>query len=71
MAPVEVRGAAMGVFHTSQFLGTFCGGILGGIFLERERIPLFMGVAAITLLWAGAVTKIGFSRSVLLETESV
>jgi MFS family permease len=45
------RGAAMGVYHMSQFLGTFFGGLLGGAFLTRPRGPLFLGLAVLAGIW--------------------
>lgn len=29
-APAQMKGAALGVYSTSQFIGAFCGGLLGG-----------------------------------------
>jgi predicted MFS family arabinose efflux permease len=51
------RGAAMGVFHTSQFLGTFSGGIAGGAFLGAGREPLYLGLAAAFALWTTALAR--------------
>ena len=53
------RGTAMGVFHMSQFLGTFTGGLLGGAYLQRGRAPLFLGLAALVLLWLFAISRVG------------
>jgi MFS family permease len=52
------RGTAMGIFHMSQFLGTFTGGMLGGAFLKSDRTPLFLGLAAASGLWMIAVPGI-------------
>lgn len=53
------RGTAMGIFHMSQFLGTFTGGLLGGAFLERNRTPLFAGLGGLVFLWGLAVSRVG------------
>jgi predicted MFS family arabinose efflux permease len=52
LAPAQLRGAAMGAYSTSQFLGAFVGGALGGIALGRLGTEgVFLGAAALTLLW--------------------
>jgi len=45
------RGTAMGIFHMSQFLGTFAGGLLGGAFLQQSRTPLHLALGGAVLLW--------------------
>jgi predicted MFS family arabinose efflux permease len=43
----------LGVFATSQFLGAFCGGVVGGILLGRFGISgVFWGCAALAFGWA-------------------
>jgi predicted MFS family arabinose efflux permease len=52
-APASDRGAALGVFATSQFLGAFCGGVGGGILLGRFGISgVFWGSATLAFGWA-------------------
>lgn len=34
MSPAEAKGTAMGIYSTSQFLGAFLGGVIGGKLLE-------------------------------------
>ena len=52
-APASDRGAALGVFATSQFLGAFCGGAVGGILLGRFGISgVFWGSAVLAFGWA-------------------
>ena len=51
-APENIRGAAMGVFSSSQFLGAFAGGLAGGLLLASyggNRI--FAACAAVAALW--------------------
>jgi len=51
-APGELRGASLGVFSSSQFLGAFSGGLLGGYFLESGGpTGIFGACALITLFW--------------------
>jgi MFS family permease len=52
------RGTAMGIFHMSQFFGTFTGGLLGGLFLQHDRRPLFVGLALATLAWMLTISQI-------------
>ncbi|WP_130617613.1 MFS transporter [Dyella amyloliquefaciens] len=52
LAPSHLRGAAMGAYSTSQFLGAFVGGAAGGIALGRLGTDgVFLCAAAMTLLW--------------------
>ncbi|MDG2537955.1 MFS transporter [Dyella jiangningensis] len=52
LAPSHLRGAAMGSYSTSQFLGAFVGGAVGGIALGRLGTDgVFLCAAAMTLLW--------------------
>jgi MFS family permease len=51
LAPTHLRGAAMGAYSTSQFLGAFVGGALGGTALRYGVDTVFAGAAAMTLLW--------------------
>ena len=46
------RGAVMGVYSTSQFLGIFFGGFLGGVFRQNFAIDsVFLVSFALLLLW--------------------
>jgi MFS family permease len=52
VAPAEYRGAAMGIYSTFQFTGTFLGGVLGGLLLQyMESSTLFLAQAFVVLLW--------------------
>lgn len=52
LAPANLRGAAMGAYSTSQFMGAFVGGALGGFTLEHLGTDGVFAVAAgITLIW--------------------
>ena len=52
-APAASRGTAMGVFASSQFIGVFFGGILGGALLDQAGVMgVWLGMSALTLVWA-------------------
>ncbi|WP_266160210.1 MFS transporter [Dyella silvatica] len=52
LAPAALRGAAMGAYSTSQFLGAFVGGAMGGVALGRLGADgVFVCAAALTLVW--------------------
>ena len=51
-APRSGKGTALGVYSTSQFIGTFCGGVSGGHIYERfglGNVFIFGGMLAV--LW--------------------
>lgn len=51
-APPEKKGAAMGVYSSSQFFGIFIGGTLGGVVYEHLGIAgVFIFCAIIAALW--------------------
>lgn len=48
----DIRGAALGVFSSSQFLGAFAGGMLGGILLSSGHPEtVFAACALIAAIW--------------------
>jgi MFS family permease len=52
VAPAQYRGAAMGLYSTFQFAGTFMGGVLAGLLLQYVTAStLFLMQAFIILLW--------------------
>lgn len=54
VAPARAKGAALGVYNTTQAFGLFLGGALGG-WLAKVASPeaVFLGGAAMTALWLG------------------
>jgi len=58
VSPAGGKGTAMGVYSTSQFLGSALGGILGGwLFQHGGLSAVFLGCAVLAALWlAFAVT---------------
>jgi MFS family permease len=52
LADNEVRGASLGVFSSSQFLGAFVGGLIGGRFLGQGRpSDVFFVCALLACIW--------------------
>lgn len=52
IAPVESKGTAMGVYSTSQFVGAFFGGLIGGWMHTHYGLEgVFLFGAAATLVW--------------------
>lgn len=58
IAPAGGKGTAMGIYSTSQFLGTFLGGVVGGLVAHHYGYPqVFLLVAVLILVWiAAAIT---------------
>lgn len=59
-APGSLRGASLGVFASSQFLGIFAGGMLGGRLLAAG-VPanVFLGSAVIAAAWLVLHASVG------------
>lgn len=52
LAEGELRGASLGVFSSSQFLGAFAGGLIGGRFLATgQPSQVFIACAALAFVW--------------------
>jgi MFS family permease len=52
IAPAGVKGSVMGIYSSSQFLGAFAGGILGGfIASEFGEQSIFLVMACFGLVW--------------------
>ena len=52
MAPPHAKGAALGVYNTTQALGLFLGGVIGGVLTKYAGAgAVWAGGAALTLLW--------------------
>jgi MFS family permease len=67
LAPAHLRGAAMGAYSTSQFLGAFVGGAVGGLALGQVGAAgVFICAAATALVWLPLVL-IGGRRMASVE----
>lgn len=52
IAPADMKGTAMGLFSSAQFLGAFSGGLIGGVMLGMDSFTLaFLLLAVILLAW--------------------
>lgn len=61
-APGSLRGTAMGVFSSAQFLGVFSGGVVGGAVLQWGDVgALFALLSGLTGLWLAGVWR--FARA--------
>ncbi|GIU28584.1 MFS transporter [Shewanella colwelliana] len=65
--PVGDKGSAMGVYSTSQFLGAFCGGLLGG---GAYQLLGAVGVFAVALglMFVWLLLTLGMKNPVLLKS---
>lgn len=52
LAPADAKGTALGVYSTSQFLGAFSGGLLGGWLHGAHGLDgVFLGTALVLAVW--------------------
>ena len=52
-AKVHQRGLVLGIFNSAGYLGTFLGGVLGGMFYNEENLStMVIVIALICALWA-------------------
>lgn len=52
IAPAGTKGTAMGIYSTSQFLGAFSGGVIGGWLLQNYSIDaVFVFCTVLALIW--------------------
>lgn len=52
LSPAGNKGTAMGIYSTSQFLGAFAGGVLGGFILSRyHESGVYFLVSIVCLAW--------------------
>ncbi|PSF05556.1 MFS transporter [Marinobacter fuscus] len=74
-APAAGKGTAMGVYSTSQFLGAFLGGALGGYLLQSGGVTgvlwLMSGVLALWLLVALTMPSPSYTTSLVVRLARV
>lgn len=57
-APLQRKGTALGIFSSSQFLGIFCGGLIGGFLYDRVGLTsVYLFCAILSLIWLGVAFK--------------
>ncbi|WP_426358904.1 MFS transporter [Pseudocolwellia sp. HL-MZ19] len=53
IAPAGVKGSAMGIYSSSQFLGAFTGGVVGGAIASKfGEQSIFLVMAILCIVWA-------------------
>lgn len=74
-APAASKGTAMGAYSTSQFMGAFLGGALGGVLLEQFGITgvlwFMVAVLAVWLLVALTMPAPGYTTSFVVQLQQV
>ncbi len=59
VAPTQARGTAIGVYNTTQTLGLFCGGLLGGALAGRYGAEtVYAACAVLAALWLAVVLRL-------------
>ena len=59
LAPAHAKGAALGIYNTTQSLGLFLGGVLGGLLLKHVgALSVWLLCASLSLIWLGLSTKL-------------
>ena len=54
IAPAHAKGAALGVYNTTQSLGLFLGGLLGGLLVKfLGTSAVWLVCALLALIWLG------------------
>jgi len=52
VAPAELKGLALGVYNTTQAMGLFLGGAVGGWLVQAKgNLAVFWVIAALGALW--------------------
>lgn len=74
-APAASKGTAMGVYSTSQFMGAFVGGAVGGLLMEAAGVSgvlwLMVGVLVLWLLVALTMPAPGYTTSFVVQLKEV
>ncbi|MCP5162519.1 MAG: MFS transporter [Hahellaceae bacterium] len=70
-SPAGAKGTAMGIYSTSQFLGAFVGGSMGGYILSHWGLDvIYLIIAGVGLVWlfiAASMQSPSYSTSMLLN----
>ncbi len=71
-APLAARGTALGVYATSQFIGSFTGGVLGGALMGiGGPVAVFAGAALVGAAWLGIAASLPASAPLRREVVAV
>jgi len=70
IAPAAMKGTAMGLFSSAQFLGAFSGGVVGGVLLASQNYTNgFLILAGLVLVWL--LVAASMKQPKLLESKIV
>lgn len=59
LCPAALKGTALGVLTTAQFLGAFLGGVLTGLFMHWDFLPgLYALLAGVMIFWAWLANRL-------------
>ena len=59
MAPPEVKGLALGVYNTTQALGLFLGGAVGGWLVQSMGdVAVFWVIAGLSAVWLAVTWRL-------------
>jgi MFS family permease len=61
IAPADMKGTAMGLFSSAQFIGAFAGGVLGGLLLSQGDYTATFG-------WLGGILCLWFVVALSMKT---
>ncbi|MEQ6918695.1 MFS transporter [Halomonas aquatica] len=68
LAPAGAKGTAMGIYSTSQFLGAFLGGVLGGWLSQQWGLSaVFIGCGLLGLAWLAVMARMAPPRHLSSE----
>ncbi len=71
-APPDMKGTAMGLYSSAQFLGAFLGGVLGGAVLQYFGLgAVFVFTAAVLALWLVIAATMAAPRYLTSQVLSV
>lgn len=74
-APAAGKGTAMGVYSTSQFMGAFLGGAVGGLLLQEAGINgvlwFMVGILGLWLVIALTMPSPGYTTSFVVQLQQV
>jgi len=71
VAPEAVRGKAMGIYSTSQFLGLFAGGSLGGLWMAHLSLSaVLVANGALALGWVVLLLVLNFREQKIAGAKS-
>lgn len=57
-AKVHQKGTVLGVFNAYGYLGTFVGGVAGGLFIATSLANLSVAVALLCVLWLASISSL-------------